>query len=63
MEFQDKLACRSADIWNCSFGETFPPAGMTSEDKDTELLKGTEIMDFQEADIEVALVQKFVLKT
>lgn len=29
---------------------------MTSEEKDTELLRGTEIMNFQEANIKVELV-------
>lgn len=42
-------------IWNCWFGETFPPSG-TPEEKDAELLKGTEIMDFQEANRKVEIV-------
>lgn len=42
-------------IWNCSLCETIPPIG-TTKDKDTELLKGNEIMDFQEANTDVELV-------
>lgn len=47
---------RISRIWNCWFGETFPPSGTPSEEKDAELLKGTEIMDFQEANIKVEIV-------
>ncbi|XP_063187863.1 tetratricopeptide repeat protein 6 [Chroicocephalus ridibundus] len=37
-------------IWNCWFDETFPPRGTASEDKDIELLKGTEMVDSQLVD-------------
>ncbi|XP_010582293.1 PREDICTED: tetratricopeptide repeat protein 6 [Haliaeetus leucocephalus] len=43
-------------IWNCWFDETFPPSGTASEEKDTELLKGTEMVDFQEANVQIELV-------
>ncbi|XP_050753053.1 tetratricopeptide repeat protein 6 [Gymnogyps californianus] len=43
-------------IWNCWFDETFPPSGTASEEKDTELLKGTETMDSQEANLQIELV-------
>ncbi|XP_049681960.1 tetratricopeptide repeat protein 6 [Accipiter gentilis] len=43
-------------IWNCWFDETFPPSGTASEEKDTELLKGTEMADSQEANVQIELV-------
>nr|XP_009485359.1 PREDICTED: uncharacterized protein LOC104034168 [Pelecanus crispus] len=43
-------------IWNCWFDETFPPSGTASEEKDTELLKGTEMVDSQEANLQIELV-------
>ncbi|XP_075008535.1 tetratricopeptide repeat protein 6 [Calonectris borealis] len=43
-------------IWNCWFDETFPPSGTASEEKDTELLKGTETVDSQEANLQIELV-------
>lgn len=42
-------------IWNCWFGETFPSSGTASEKKDTELLKGTETVDSQEANLQIEL--------
>ncbi|XP_009472781.1 PREDICTED: tetratricopeptide repeat protein 6 [Nipponia nippon] len=43
-------------IWNCWFDENFPPSGTASEEKDTELLKGTETVDSQEANPQIELV-------
>ncbi|XP_074959502.1 tetratricopeptide repeat protein 6 isoform X3 [Phalacrocorax aristotelis] len=42
-------------IWSCWFDETFPPSGTASEEKDTELLKGTEVVDSQEANLQIEL--------
>ncbi|XP_014797123.1 PREDICTED: tetratricopeptide repeat protein 6 [Calidris pugnax] len=43
-------------IWNCWFDETFPSSGTASEEKDAELLKGTEMVDSQEANLQIELV-------
>ncbi|XP_009885320.1 PREDICTED: tetratricopeptide repeat protein 6 [Charadrius vociferus] len=44
------------EIWNCWFDETFPSCGTASEKKDTELLKRTETVDSQEANLQIELV-------
>lgn len=38
-------------IWNCWFDEIFPSSRTASEDKDTELLKGTETVDSQDTNL------------
>ncbi|XP_051477986.1 tetratricopeptide repeat protein 6 [Apus apus] len=45
-----------SEIWNCWLDETFPSCGTASEDKDAELLKGTEPADSQEANLQIELV-------
>lgn len=54
MEFQNKLllACGSAEYGTAGLVKLFLLVGL----QDAELLKGTEIMDFQEANIKVEIV-------
>ncbi|XP_009984611.1 PREDICTED: uncharacterized protein LOC104379110, partial [Tauraco erythrolophus] len=42
-------------IWNCWFDETFPPSE-TASGEDTELQKGTKMVDSQEANLQIELV-------
>lgn len=43
-------------IWNHWFEETFPPLGTAAEEKDPELLKGTQTGDSQETNLQIELV-------
>ncbi|XP_074005679.1 tetratricopeptide repeat protein 6 [Numenius arquata] len=43
-------------MWNCWFDETFHSSGTASEEKDAELLKGTEMVDSQEANLQIELI-------
>lgn len=43
-------------IWNHWFEEIFTPLGTAAEEKDPELLKGTEMGDSQETNLQIELV-------